>query len=183
MKASLIVFGLMLPIGIAIAQNPANPQSGKTTQQPSGSKESTSAKTDEQTGNAAELRTQTYKGALVDASCAAGATNSTTPPGQSTADRSSSSKTSAETAPNKKGEANRTGDSGQNCGVSASTSDFGLRMKDGHIMRFDAVGNERAKEAFAAKKKWSDTSAGGKALPVTVSGIESGDRLTVVSIH
>ena len=193
MKASLIAAGLIIPLGICLAQKPDESRKGATAQPDNQSatqaqsKTSTSSKSDDKTQNSAELKTQTYKGTLVDESCAAGRSSSssaTTPQSQSTADRSSSAKSKTESSSaNKTGDANRAGDAGQSCTASANTTDFGLRMKDGHVMKFDSVGNERAKEAFTAKKKWSDASAAGKNIQVTVSGTESGDKLTVVSIH
>lgn len=172
MKISLVAIALVLPVGFAFAQKEPEKQSSTAAQSPS-----TSSKTSgEKAGATPELKTKTYKGALVDASCAGGAgpSTSTQSSSQSAADRSSDK--SAKT-----GEANRTG--GQSCEASSSTSQFALRMKDGNTMKFDAVGNERAKEAIAARKKWSDNIAAGKPIQVTASGTESGDQLTVVSIH
>ena len=169
---SLLIVGLVLPVGLALAQNsqPAGAQSGNGTQ--AQSKQSPSAKTDGGKGNPAELKTQNYTGMLIDASCGAGGsavTSSNTP--------SSSPSTS------KKGEASRAEQASPTCAASAKTTAFGLRMKDGHVMRFDAVGNERATEMFSAKKKWADASAAGKDIQATVNGTESGDTLTVLSIR
>lgn len=172
MKISLVAIALMLPVGFAFGQKEAEKQSSTPAQS-----QSTASKTSgEKAGATAELKTKTYKGTLVDASCAGGAgpSTSTKSSSQSAADRSSDK--SAKT-----GEANRTG--GQSCEASSSTNQFALRTKDGSTMKFDAVGNERAKEAIAARKKWSDEIAAGKPIQVTVSGTESGDQLTVVSIH
>jgi hypothetical protein len=188
MKISLIALGLIVPAGFALAQNPqrpSEPSSGRTAQ--SQSTESTSKTTGDKadkTANTGELKTQTYKGTLVDASCAAGGgaatTSSTSSTSRSTEDRSASSN---KTDANKTGEANRAGDSGKSCNATTSTTAFGLQMRDGHVMRFDSVGNERAKEALAAKKKWQDDASAGKPIHVSVSGTESADTLTVVSIH
>ena len=189
MKISLIALGLIVPAGFALAQNPqrpSEPSSGRTAQ--SQSTESTSSKTTgdkgDKTATSGELKTQTYKGTLVDASCAGGGgaatTSSSSSTSRSTADRSASSN---KTEADKSGEANRAGDSGKSCNATTSTTAFGLQMRDGHVMRFDSVGNERAKEALAAKKKWQDDASAGKPIHVTASGTESGDTLTVVSIH
>jgi hypothetical protein len=184
MKISLVAMAVMLPAGLALAQ--AGNQSGASAQsqsQKTANQESTTSKSGgDKAANPAELKTQTYKGTLVDASCAAGGSPSTSTSkstSQSAADRSASSTKSA--SESKTGEANRGG--GQSCEATSSTSEFALRMKDGTTTRFDAVGNDRAKQAIAAKKKWSDALAAGKPVQATVSGTESGDRLTVVSIH
>jgi hypothetical protein len=172
MKISLIAVTMMLPVGFALAQKaPGN------TSAPPAQSQSTSSKTStEKAGTTNELKTQTYKGTLVDASCAGGAgpSTSTKSSTQSAADRNAEK--SATT-----GEANRSGS--ESCGATSSTNQFGLRMKDGSTMKFDAVGNERAKEAIATRKKWSDAIAAGKPVQVSVSGTESGNQLTVVSIH
>jgi len=169
MKIARIALGLVLPVGLALSQKePANQTSGKTAAAQS-------------TSNTSEVRT--YKGELVDASCAAAGVTATASaaksPSQSAADRS----TSAEQSAAKSGEASRSGESSPRCAVTSGTSAFGLRMKDGNTLRFDAVGNERAKEAIAAKKKWTDAISAGKPVQVAVSGSEATDRLTVISIH
>jgi len=167
MKASLMAIALMLPVGFALAQKEPGNESSK-----SGSNTATQSSPSTKTAKTDEVRTKTYKGTLVDAGCAGG-------PG-STASTTSTSQ-SASTA--KTGEASRATGSGQSCDATTNTSAFGIRMRDGSVMRFDAVGNERTKEAIAAKKKWSDEAAGGKPIQASVSGTESGDTLTVVSIH
>jgi hypothetical protein len=174
MKIARIAVGLLLPIGLAFAQKaPDNSASGKAAQAQSPSTQPVTV---------GELKT--YKGELVDASCAAGGATATASsaksPSQSAADRSSASagKSAAKT-----GEASRTGEGGQSCAATSSTNAFGLRTKDGNTLRFDEVGNERAKETIAARKKWSDAIAAGKPVQVAISAAESADRLTVVSIH
>lgn len=166
MKISRIVVALLLPVGLAVAQKEPGNEAGKGAQP------------------GAANQVKTYKGELVDASCRAGAASatdsSTKSSGTSAADRSS---TSAAKSAGKSGEANRSGESGQSCAATSSTNAFGLQMKDGNTLRFDSVGNERAKEAIAARKKWSDAVSSGKAVQVAVSAAESSDGLTVVSIH
>jgi hypothetical protein len=90
-----------------------------------------------------EMKTQTYSGTLMDASCA----------------------------------------SGQSCGVSATTTQFALKMKDGNSVRFDDVGNARAQEALKTHKKWGDSAAANKPIQVKASGVMSGDKLTVLSVN
>jgi hypothetical protein len=108
------------------------------------------------------VKTQSYKGTLVDASCAA--PTATPSPAPATANQSSSAPAAA------------------GCAVSAGTKEFALRTDDGRTIRFDMVGNERTQQALKDKKKWSDAVAGGKTLRVKASGLLSGDTLTVVSI-
>jgi hypothetical protein len=71
----------------------------------------------------------------------------------------------------------------QACTISASTTQFGLQMKDGKTVKFDDVGNMRAQEAFKAHKKWSDAATANKPVRVKASGVLSGDKITVMSIN
>lgn len=176
MRSSLIVIGLILPLGIALAQKEPGNQSktnGPNTAVNPGESQKGQTST-------SEVKTQTYKGTLVDAKCASGsgAATSSAASGKSSADRSS-----AESSKNKTGEANRSGDAAQSCAATASTNEFGIKTKDGRVLRFDSVGDERAKQEMSAKKKWADAATSSKPIHVTVSGAESGDRLTVMSIH
>jgi len=79
--------------------------------------------------------------------------------------------------------ANRsTGDS-SNCPVTASSSQFGLKMDNGQVVRFDLVGNQRAQDALKNNKKWSSSVTANKPLQVRISGVLQGDKLIVSSIH
>lgn len=109
-----------------------------------------------------EVQTQVYKGTLVDAACAAGS--------QAPAP-----------APAKKSKEKAAG--GPACAPSASTSQFGLKLNDGRVLKFDSVGNARAQEELKAKKKWTDASTAGKAIHAKAGGVLSGDNLTVVSLE
>jgi hypothetical protein len=115
-----------------------------------------------------EMKTQTYSGTLMDASCAG--SSSAPAPTSASADRAASSadKTSADSA---------------SCPVSASTTKFALKTKDGQTVKFDDVGNMRAQEALKAKKKWTESAAASKPIRVKASGVLNGDRLTVMSIN
>lgn len=117
---------------------------------------------------AAELKTQKYKGTLMDASCAGSAAAA-----PAKAEAGASDQKAAKGAP-----------AGQSsgCTVSATTKEFALRTKDGQTYRFDAVGNDRAVETFKSKKKWSDLSSAGKPIMATVSANQSGDTFTVLSV-
>jgi hypothetical protein len=117
----------------------------------------------------AEMQTRTYKGVLVDASCAMAsganrsAANSTNPAEQSAAE-------------------NKTAGNAKACEATTSTSQFGLRMSDGHTYRFDMVGNQRAQEEIKNNKKWSKDASSSKEIHAKVSGVVSGEKLIVSSI-
>ena len=115
-----------------------------------------------------EVKTQTYAGTLIDASCAG--------PGSATATTSTSSAATSS--------ADRSAGSGSNpsCAVAATTSQFALKTKDGNTVRFDDVGNVRVQEAMKTHKKWSDSASASKAIHVKANGVLNGDKLTVVSI-
>jgi hypothetical protein len=103
-----------------------------------------------------EIKTQRYSGILMDASCA----GSGAAPAASSAGPGGS----------------------QSCTVSAHTTEFAMKMKDGTTVRFDDVGNERVQEAMKTRKKWSESASANKSIQVKASGILNGDRLTVLSI-
>jgi hypothetical protein len=75
------------------------------------------------------------------------------------------------------GSANRSGDASA-CPISASTTQFALKMDDGRTLLFDDVGNTRVRE-LVAKKNWA---ASGKPAKVKANGVLNGDRLTVMSV-
>jgi hypothetical protein len=99
-----------------------------------------------------EVKTQTYSGILIDASCAGS------------------------------GSAAKTAGGNPGCGVAASTTQFALKTKDGNTVRFDDVGNARMQEAMKAHKKWSDYASASKEIHVKANGVLNGDKLTVLSI-
>ena len=68
------------------------------------------------------------------------------------------------------------------CDVSPATALFALRLKDGRILQFDSVGNERVRNANR-KNKWVATASSGKPIHAKVSGAVLSDKLIVVSIH
>ncbi len=184
MRTSLAALGLIIPVAVALAQKPATPSGNAGETQSKGS--TASATSDQKSGSTEQVKTQIFKGTLVDASCAGGSNRSSAATSStSSADRSGQSSSTHSNA-NKSGEANRTADNGatgQSCSASSNTTEFGLQTRDGHVLRFDSVGNERAKEAMTAKKNWANASSAGKPIHATVSGTESDDKLTVVSIH
>jgi hypothetical protein len=148
MKASKSLGAIVLLIGVAWAQKPANQGA------PSRDHQTPSAAA----SKPAELKTQTYKGTLMDASCAPASKES------------SGGKTAAT-------------DQSQGCRVSASTKEFALRTDSAETLRFDSVGNARAEEAFKNKKKWSNDAAAGKPIRAKVTANANGDKLTVMSIN
>lgn len=175
MKAQLYMAAIPLLAAVAFAQDPV-PQ---TTTPPKAETKAAAAGTqDRQT--LPEMKTQNYSGTLADATCAtAGAAT----PAAATSSTEASGATEKPKAT--AGDANRAtaSDAGQSCSVSASTSQFALKLKDGQIVKFDDVGNQRALETLKSKKKWSDDAAAQKPIHASASGVLNGDRLTVVSIH
>jgi len=155
MKATIysIAVPILAAVGFAQETPPVQPKQPTESAQPA-------KQPDKSTGQAdrlQEVKTQTYSGTLVDASCAG------------------SGSAAAARAP--------TGAGGKpGCALSASATQFALQMKDGQTVRFDDVGNTRAQDAMKARKKWSDSVSANKPLRVKVGGLMSGDKLTVVSI-
>jgi len=159
MKAGLCILGMACLMGMASAQDKTQTQTETKTQT-----QTTASST--ANGKMAEMKTQTYKGTLVDASCAGG----------SAAPASTASAGDTNTA----NSANRsTGD----CAVSANSTALALKTKDGRTLRFDLVGNQRAQDAMKTNKRWSKDLAANKPLNVTVSGVVNNDKLIVTSIH
>jgi len=75
---------------------------------------------------------------------------------------------------------NRVDPQAQACSVSNSTSAFALKTKDGQVLKFDGVGNNRAAEVL--KAKWAQNLSAGKPIRAKVSGSINGDRVTVTSV-
>uniref|UniRef100_Q01W28 DUF5666 domain-containing protein n=1 Tax=Solibacter usitatus (strain Ellin6076) TaxID=234267 RepID=Q01W28_SOLUE len=153
------IYTAVLPIlgGLAFAQDtpPAQPK------QPAASSAAASPSSAPQ-----EMKTQMYSGTLMDASCANSGSAATAPAGATaSADRAAGS------------------DKSQACTLSASTSQFALKMKDGNTVRLDDVGNMRVQEAMKTRKKWGDSAAASKPIQVKISGVMSGDKLTVLSVN
>jgi len=164
MKARLFIAAMTLAVA-AFAQDEkvAKPDS-QTTPDNKTMQDSKTKSMPPAAGAPAEMKTQTYKGVLVDTSCGAPAN-----PSAST-DSNAPSRSSADRA------------AGQGCTVSANSSQLGLKMKDGRTVRFDLVGNQRAQDALKNKKKWTEAASGGKEIRVTVKGAMTGDKLIVSSI-
>lgn len=161
MNVRLSMLTLPVAVGIALAQTPpSNPAPQEKTQ--------SDAKAGAGAASTAlpEMKTTTFKGVLVDMSCAshASATPAAPPSDQSAANRSK-------------------GDAGGSCAVSSSSSELGMKLDDGKTVSFDLVGNQRAQDALKSDKRWIKTIGENKPIRATVSGVMSGDKLIVSSIH
>lgn len=218
-----IVVSILVTVGFAQDTRPVEPkqptentspvrtptQDQQNDRQPSPTQVSTPGKTsatngaqssDQTTGQSTdrtqEMKTQTYSGTLVDASCAGtgsdssapASTSSTTPTGSSAGSTGSTSspnstRSSTDSTGTSSGDRTSVSGSSQGCALSAGATRFALQMKDGQTVRFDDVGNTRALEALNAHKKWSDSATANKPLRVKVSAVLSGDKLTVMSIN
>ena len=169
----------LFAVGICAAQKPdVPPASSQSTPPASPAAQSSQQPSKDAATTTARMRT--YKGTLVDAACA----GVKSPGTESTADRSAKpGSTSGGSPASKSGDANRSTDSGSSCTVSTSTTAFALKTRDGNVLAFDDVGNERAKEELTAKKKWADAAAAGKPIMATVNSPESSSVLTVLSLN
>ena len=118
-----------------------------------------------------QMQTKTYKGVLVDMSCASKASLSTTPNTQSQqpADQNSANRAAS--------------DGNSSCQVSSSTTELGMKMNDGRTVRFDLVGNQRAQDSLKNDKHWSKDLSAGKPIHATVIGVLNGDKMIVSSIR
>jgi hypothetical protein len=147
MRMFKILCGVIVIFAMAWAQKPADQGTSQGQQRPSAA-----------ASKLAELKTQTCKGTLMDASCAGAGKES------------SGGKAVA-------------ADQSQGCKVSATTKEFALRTHPAETLRFDTVGNARAEEAIRNKKKWSADAAAGKPIRAKVIANANGYKLTVMSIN
>jgi hypothetical protein len=161
MRIQYYIGALLLLGGAAWAQNQAAPATGNAT--PAATKPAAASTPAPANAALSELKTQIYKGTLLDAACAGGGAQSSTP----------AATNSSPAAANQS----------QGCSVSANTKEFALKTNSGQTYRFDSVGNERTEQAIKNKKKWNDLASAGKPIHARVSANLSGDRLTVVSIN
>jgi hypothetical protein len=129
------------------------------------------------------LKTQTFKGTLVDAACggSASSASSKAKPSAGREQASDQPAGSAKTSGVSKGEADRA--AGSSCSISSSSGEFSLQTRDGRTLRFDAVGNERVKQELLNRKSWTNASTAGKPIQATVQATQTGDSLMVLSIH
>jgi len=71
----------------------------------------------------------------------------------------------------------------EKCVVKADSSQLGMKLDDGRVVRFDMVGNERAREELKNNKRWTKDLGSDKPIHATVSGVLQGEKLIVSSIH
>jgi uncharacterized protein involved in copper resistance len=179
MKARVSMLAVTLALGVVTAQTvPAN-----QTQDPQPKAAQTDTKTNAKSdmkgnstaGAPAEMKTMSFKGVLVDMSCASPS------PGSAT---KSQAETGTPAASDQKNSANRTAtDSGSNCPVSSTTSAFGMKLEDGRTVKFDLVGNQRAQDAVKNDKGWNKDIGANKPIHAKVNGVLNGDKLIVASIN
>jgi hypothetical protein len=172
MNVRSLIFTLPVALGVALAQTtpppsptPQETPRGTTKTQPDAGTASTAP---------AEMKTSTFKGVLVDMSCAS----------HSSANAETTPAAGGATQPSDQSSANRSkGESGAGCAVSANSSELGMKLDDGKTVGFDLVGNQRAQDALKNDKRWTKNIGENKPIRATVSGVMSGDKLIVSSIH
>ena len=180
MKARLSVLTFSIALGVALAQTtpPTLPAHEGTTPQQTKEKQDMKAGAPAEAKTASnEMKTTTYKGVLVDMSCASsGSASAASTPAAGEATKASTS--------DQANSANRAaGDSGGNCPVTANSRLLGMKLDDGKVVRFDLVGNQRAQDEVKNNKKWSKDLSDNKPVHAKVSGVLDGDKLIVSSIH
>ena len=184
-KFALWITVLALACGLAFAQADS-PQSTQPAAQPATTTPSSSASTSTKpgTGTITLADVRSWRGTLMDANCAGGSGASSPAAESSTAekDTKSADNDSQEAKPAKphKNHRNRVDPQTQACSVSNSTSAFALKTKDGQLLKFDGVGNNRAAEVL--KTKWAQNLSAGKPIHAKVSGSVNGDMVTVTSV-
>jgi len=122
---------------------------------------------------------KSWTGTLVDANCAS--SGSTAEPSATKENNDESKNSAVDLGRPEKGHKKSRGEM-QSCPVSSSTTAFALKTKEGQVMKFDAIGNARAAEELKTKGSWSKDAAAGKPIHAKVTGIASGDSITVTAI-
>ena len=173
-----------LACGLAFAQADA-PQSTQPAPQPAVTTPSSSASTTTAPSSAATtmVTVRSWKGTLMDASCASGggASSPAAESGEAKETKSADSDSpDAKAAKPHKNHRNRVDPQAQSCAVSNSTTAFALKTKEGQVLKFDAVGNSRAAEVL--KTKWGQNLSAGKPIHAKVSGTANADIVTVTSV-
>jgi hypothetical protein len=168
MRARVSILAMWVGLGVAMAQTtPPDQQTPPQKQPQKADKPDSDAKAKAMDSTKLpEMMTKTYKGTLVDMSCASQSSGGSAP--APTADSSSANRSA--------------GDSG-NCAVTANSSRLGLKTDEGKTLRFDLVGNQRAQEALKNEKGWGKDLAAGKPIRAKVIGALNGDKLIVSSIQ
>src|ERR1051326_6506881 len=178
-QVSVLVFSLaVLMVQTMQSQNGQDTQHPqKQTSKQADTKADQKSNPTSETANAApaEMKTMTHKGVLMDMSCGGHTSNAAATAGETPA---------SATPESEKASANRSAaDTGTNCPVSANSTEFGMKMDDGKTVRFDMVGNQRAQDELKNNKSWNNALSAGKPIHAKVSGVMSGDKLVVSSIH
>src|SRR5579862_8353587 len=140
MRIHYYLGAMVLLAGVVWAQNQPAPAAGNAA--PAASKPAPTNASAPANGSLPELKTETYKGTLVDASCAGSGAPSSAP---------AAAKSPVSTANQSAG-----------CTVSSNTKEFALKTNSGQTYRFDSVGNQRAEQAIKNRKKWNDLATAGK---------------------
>ncbi|HXI39374.1 MAG TPA: hypothetical protein VNH83_05325 [Bryobacteraceae bacterium] len=145
---------------------------------------SPSTGTTQGTGMTTLANIRSWRGMLMDAKCSGGTEASS--PAAASSDTKSDTKPAdsdsqeAKSAKPHKNHRNRVDPQVQACSVSSSTTAFALKTKDGQVLKFDDVGNNRAAEEL--KTKWAQNLSAGKPIHAKVSGMVNGETVTVTSI-
>ncbi|MDR3698133.1 MAG: hypothetical protein P4L56_00775 [Candidatus Sulfopaludibacter sp.] len=164
MKTIVTMLTISLAAGMAIAQTQQPQQSAQPDSKTAGQSETKNSSAAGTTAPA-EMKTSTFKGTLMDMSCA------------------SQGSGSAPAAADQKNTANREAGSGSDCPVSANSSQFGMKMDDGKTVKFDMVGNQRTQDMIKNDKGWNKEITANKPIHAKVNGVLNGDKLIVSSIH
>ncbi len=183
MKAPSYVAAISFLAVVAFAQNPAQPEPTPPAKDSKATNTASAPKQDN--GSPLEMKTRNYSGILADASCVTtGSTTMAAAGSGKPAPDTTAASGAATTAKTAAGDADRAApaDAGQSCSVSASTTQFAIKLKDGQIVKLDDVGNQRAQAALKDKKKWSEAAASGKSIQVDANGVLNGDQLITMSI-
>jgi len=170
MKIRILVLAASLAVMLAQTQPNQQSQQSQDSQQTQANTNKTSTSSGTANTMPAEMKTMTYKGVLLDMSCGSHSSAATATTPTADADKATSANRSAS-------------DSGASCPVTANSTELGMKLDDGHTVRFDLVGNQRAQDELKNNKGWNKDITAGKPLRVKVSGVMSGDKLIVTSIH
>jgi hypothetical protein len=181
MKVRATLLAIPLIVGTALAQTPPPTQPQTQTQTPPAAQTgATGAQSGTVTGTQqappAEMKTMTYKGTLVDLACGSGGATASAAPTAKPPASGAQAGTPAATPSS----ADRS--SGGDCPVTANSTQLGLKMEDGKVVKFDLVGNQRAQDGLKAKKGWMKNIEANKPLKVKVRGILQGEKLIASSI-
>ena len=132
------------------------------------------ARTDQPTAKA-----KTWKGTLVDASCAQAKTGMT---GQAqSAERAA---TEAESHAGAAGAATHVDAKAisQSCPITSTTKDFALVMSDGRLMQLNDEGDAKVASELKTNDKWNKAINSNKRITASVKGVLQGDTLQVESV-